>query len=142
MRDGRMGMAVNVDQRFLGDSQNCDGGRLIHICRVPGRIEIRFDSRPPSKTRRQCLDGRPKRPISQFRRIMQEGKRPELLVYATHRVLNVVEQSVMGGVRIGAPEVRDTQLQSNHQLARGIVEFLAEPLSLILMDPKNLIQHR
>jgi hypothetical protein len=135
----RLRMTMNIHESFLCDSQYGDRNGMIGVRRFTRRFEGGVSASPPPKASNQCIQRRAQGSVTQFRGIVQESKRTQLLVDPPDSVLNILEQTVVTRVRVSPPQVRDTELKSNDELSGRVVKFLAKALSFVLVNSEQLI---
>jgi hypothetical protein len=139
--DGRcMRMAVNVDEGLLRDAKERHRDRFIDARAIADTFENGAYAGPSAEPKRKGFHGSAQAIIAEFDRIMEIGDRPDFPVDKPNRILDFLDQVIVLVVRLDTLEVGNAQLQRNHELACRVVQFLAEALTLIFVNPQEAVE--
>jgi hypothetical protein len=133
-------MAVNIDEGLLRDAKERHRDRFIHARAIADTSENGAYAGPSTEPKRKAFHGSAQAIIAEFDRIMEIGNRPDFPVDKPNRILDLIDQVIMLVVRLDTLEVGNAQLQRNHELACRVVQFLAEALTLIFVNPQEAVE--
>lgn len=133
-------MTVHIHECFLGDPKERHARTLVKRRCVEIAVEGRSNSGPAFEPANQGSERLAEISLAKFGRVMKKRERPELLIDLVDGVRDFLDQGVVDRRRLQDAKTREPKLQGHKKLAGRIMQFLAEPLTLIFMDLQEFVE--